>query len=176
MDLNVKSAQDFSNKSVRRQAETGGEERLEHNQLAFWLGEFLRPRDTSDSAAKVTQRCISCTRTDDIRDTPKSTVSPARNSSAAKVLSVSSHDASAGGVAAAEEEEVGIATYRRRRRAVCFTRVRSPANKSKEVRRAARRWKRRLGFSRSTEREVQNALPPPPFIHRTRRFGKPAVQ
>jgi hypothetical protein len=31
MDLNVESAQHFSNKSVRRQAETGGEERLEHN-------------------------------------------------------------------------------------------------------------------------------------------------
>jgi hypothetical protein len=54
MDLNVKSAQDFSNKSVRRQAKTGGEERLEHNQLAFRLGDFLRPRDTSDFAAKVT--------------------------------------------------------------------------------------------------------------------------
>jgi hypothetical protein len=40
---------------VRRQAETGGEERLEHNQLALRLGDFLRPRDTSDSAAKVTQ-------------------------------------------------------------------------------------------------------------------------
>jgi hypothetical protein len=131
MDLNVKSAQDFSNKFVHRQVETGGEERLEHNQLAFRFGDFLRPRDTSDSAAKV--------------------------------LSVSSDDASAGGVAAAEEEEVSIATYRRRRRAVCFTRARSPANKSKEGRRAARRWKRRLGFSRSAESEVQNAPPPAPF-------------
>jgi hypothetical protein len=55
MDLNVKSAQDFSNKSVRRQAETSDKERLEHNQLAFRLGDFLRPRDTSDSAAKVTK-------------------------------------------------------------------------------------------------------------------------
>jgi hypothetical protein len=55
MYLNVKPAQDFANKLVRRQAETGGEERLEHNQLAFRLGDFLRPRDTSDSAAKVTQ-------------------------------------------------------------------------------------------------------------------------
>jgi hypothetical protein len=69
---------------------------------------------------------MSCTRTEDIRDTPNSTVSPARNSSAATVLSVSSDDALAGGVAAAEEEEDGIATYRRRRRAVCFTRARSP--------------------------------------------------
>ena len=55
MDLNIKSAQDFSNKSVRRQAETSGKERLEHNQLAFRLRDFLRPRDTSDPTAKVTK-------------------------------------------------------------------------------------------------------------------------
>jgi hypothetical protein len=94
---------------------------------------------------------------------PKSTESPARNSSATKLLSVSSDEASAGGVAAAEEEEVGIATYRRRRWAVCFTRARSPANKSTTGRRAARRWKRRLRFSRSAESEVQKAPTPAPF-------------
>jgi hypothetical protein len=55
MDLNVESAQHFSNKSVRRQAETGGEERLEHNQISFRLGNFLRPRDAGNSAAKVAQ-------------------------------------------------------------------------------------------------------------------------
>jgi hypothetical protein len=55
MYLNIKPAQDFANKSVRRQTETSGEERLEHNQLAFRLGDFLRPRDTSNPAAKVTQ-------------------------------------------------------------------------------------------------------------------------
>src|SRR5688572_33133662 len=88
---------------------------------------------------------MSSTRADDIRDTPKSTESPARNSSAIKLLSVSSDEAAAGGeepaggVAAAEEEEDGIATYRRRRRSVCFTRARSPANKSTVGRRAARR-------------------------------------
>jgi hypothetical protein len=81
---------------------------------------------------------MSCTRTEDIRDTPNSTVSPARNSSTATLLSVSSDDAPAGGgVSVAEEEEDGIATYRRRRRAVCFTRARSPTSKSKEGRRAA---------------------------------------
>jgi hypothetical protein len=55
MDLDVESAQNFSHKSVRRQAKTSGKERLEHNQLAFRLGDLLRPRDTSDSAAKVTK-------------------------------------------------------------------------------------------------------------------------
>jgi hypothetical protein len=93
-----------------------------------------------------------CTRTEDIRDTPKSTVLPARNSSAATVLNVSSNDASAGDVAAAEEEEDGIATYRRRRRAVCFTRARSLMSKSKEGRRAASGFRRQLGFLRSAER------------------------
>jgi hypothetical protein len=102
MDLDVKSAQDFSHKSVRRQAKTSDKERLEHNQLAFRLGDLLRPRDTSDSASKVT-KLLHILHAD--RGHPrhtKSTVSPARNSSAATVLSVSSDDASAGGVAAVE--------------------------------------------------------------------------
>jgi hypothetical protein len=163
---------------VRRQAKTRGKERLEHNQLAFRLGDFLRPRDTSDSAAKVTKPLhIFCTRTDDIRDTPKSTVSPARNSSAATVLSVSSDDASAGGVAAAEEEEVCIATYRQRRQAVCFTRARSPANKSKEGRRAAKTVEKVARvFTERGRIKFKTRRPPPPFIHRAWRFGKPAVQ
>jgi hypothetical protein len=55
MDLDVKSVQDFSHKSVCRQAKTSSKERLEHNQLAFRLGDLLHPRDTSDSAAKVTK-------------------------------------------------------------------------------------------------------------------------
>ena len=55
MYLNVEPAQDSANKSVRRQAESGGEERLENNQLALRLGDFLRPRDSSNSAAEVTQ-------------------------------------------------------------------------------------------------------------------------
>jgi hypothetical protein len=104
-------------------------------------------------------------------------VSPARNSSAATVLSVSSDDVSAGGVAAAEEEEVGIATYRRRRRAVCFTRARSPANKSKEGRRATRRWKKAARvFTERGKIKFKPRRPPLPFIHRARRFGKPTVQ
>jgi hypothetical protein len=56
-------------------------------------------------------------------------------------------------VVAADEEEDGMATYRRRRRAVCFTRASSPANRSKEGRRASEQVeKERLGFSRRAER------------------------
>ena len=55
MDLDVKSAQDFSHKSMRGQTKASSEKSLEDNQLTFWLGDLLRPRDTSDSAAKVTK-------------------------------------------------------------------------------------------------------------------------
>jgi hypothetical protein len=49
---------------------------------------------------------------------------------------VSSDDDLPDGVFAADEEEDGMTTYRRRRRAVCLTQVRSPMNRSKEGRRA----------------------------------------
>ena len=51
MYLNVEPMQDFANKPVRRQAETGGKERLENDQLTLRLGDFLRPRGTSNSTA-----------------------------------------------------------------------------------------------------------------------------
>jgi hypothetical protein len=86
--------------------------------------------------------CISCTRTDNIRETPNSTVSHGRNSAAAIVLEVSSDDASTVGMVAADEEEDGMATYRRRRRAVCFTRARSSTNRSKEGRRASEQFEK----------------------------------
>ena len=40
---------------MRGQTKTSGEERLEDNQLAFWLGDLLRPRDMCHSAAKITK-------------------------------------------------------------------------------------------------------------------------
>jgi hypothetical protein len=58
------------------------------------------------------------------------------------LLKVSSDDAPSGGVYAADEEEVGMATYRRRRRAVCLTRARSPTSRSKEGRRADERFQK----------------------------------
>jgi hypothetical protein len=120
---------------------------------------------------------MSCTRTEDIRDTPNSTVSPARNSSAATLLSVSSDDAPVGGVAAAEEEEDGIATYRRRRRAVCFTRARSPTRKEQGGQTGSERFAKAVRvFVERGKIKFKTRRPLPPFIHRARRFGKPAVQ
>jgi hypothetical protein len=115
-------------------------------------GTTSAPGTRATPPPKYPSCCMSCTRTKDIRDTPNSTVSPVRNSSTATLLSVSSDDAPTDGVSAAEEEEDGMATYRRRRRAVCFTQARSPTSKSKEGRRAASGLRRKLGFSRSAER------------------------
>jgi hypothetical protein len=73
--------------------------------------------------------CISYTRTEEILETPNSTLWPGCNSAAAKSLKVSSDDELVGGVFAADEEEDDITTYRRQRRAVCLTRARSPMQK-----------------------------------------------
>jgi hypothetical protein len=69
-----------------------------------------------------------------------------------------------------------MATYRRRRRAVCLTRARSPTSRSKEGRRAGERFQKEARVLRRVEREPDPRRPTPLFIHRTRRFGKPAVQ
>jgi hypothetical protein len=108
--------------------------------------------------------CISCTRTEEFRDTPNSTVSPGCNSSAATLLCVSSDDAPAGGVSTAEEEEDGMATYRRRRRAVCFTPARSPMSRSKEGRRAIKRFQGEARVLRRVER-VPDPRRPTPFLY-----------
>jgi hypothetical protein len=107
---------------------------------------------------------------------PNSIVSPECNSSAATLLKVSSDDASAGGVFAADEEEDGMATYRRRRQAVCLTRARSPTSRSKEGRRAGERFQKEARVLRRTERAPDPCRSTPFFIHKTRRFRKPAVQ
>jgi hypothetical protein len=89
---------------------------------------------------------------------------------------VSSDDAPAGGVFAADEEEDDMATYRRRRRAVCLTRARSPTSRSKEGRRADEQFQKEARVLWRTERGPNPRRSAPLFIHRMRRFGKPAVQ
>jgi hypothetical protein len=126
---------------------------------------------------KYPNRCISCTRPNDIRETPNSTVSPGRNSAAATVPERSSEDASAVGMVVADEEEDGMATYRRRRRAVCFTRASSPTNRSKEGRRASKQFEREARvFAACRKVNFNPRRPRPLYIHRARRFGKPAIQ
>jgi hypothetical protein len=78
------------------------------------------------------------------------------------LLKVSSNDASAGGVFGADEEEDGMATYRRRRWAVCLTRARSPMSRSKEGRRANERFQKEARVLRRAER-VPDPRHPTPF-------------
>jgi hypothetical protein len=95
---------------------------------------------------------------------PNSTVSPGRNSFAAMLLSVSSDDAPAGGVSAAEEEDDGMATYRRCRQAVCFTRARSLMSRSKDGRQAIKRFQEEARVLRRVER-VPDPHRPAPFLY-----------
>jgi hypothetical protein len=83
---------------------------------------------------------MSCTQTEEILETPNSTVWPRCSCTTAKSLMVSSDDDSPNGVFAADEEEDDIATYRRWQRAVCLTRARSPMTRNKEGRRAGERF------------------------------------
>jgi hypothetical protein len=90
---------------------------------------------------KYPNSCMSCTRTEEILETPNSTMWPGCNSTASKSLKVSSDDDSPDSTFAAdEEEEFDITTYRRRRRVVCLTRARSPMKRNKEGRRAGERF------------------------------------
>jgi hypothetical protein len=69
-----------------------------------------------------------------------------------------------------------MATYRRRRGAVCLTRARSPTSRSKEGRRADERFQKEARVLRCAESAPERRRPALLFIHGTRRFGKPAVQ
>jgi hypothetical protein len=92
---------------------------------------------------------MSCTRTEEILETPNFTMWPGYNSIAAKLLRVSSDDESVDGAFAADEEEDDIATYRRWRRAVCLTRARSLMQKNKEHRRASEQFQKVRVFWRT---------------------------
>jgi hypothetical protein len=115
-------------------------------------GTSSAPGTRPTSLPKYPSYCISCTRTEEILETPNSTVSPGCSSAAATLLKLSSDNESTSGVFAAEEEEDGMATYRRRRRAVCLTRARSPTNKSKEGRRAGEQFQKEARVLGRTER------------------------
>jgi hypothetical protein len=92
-------------------------------------------------------------------------MSPGRNSAAATVLEVSLDDASAVGVVAADEEEDGMATYRRRRRAVCFTRARSLTNRSKEGRRASEQFEKEVRVFATRGKVNFNLRRPHPLLY-----------
>jgi hypothetical protein len=66
-----------------------------------------------------------------------------------------------------------MATYRRRRRAVCFTRASSPMNRSKEGRQASEQFESEARvFAVRRKVNFNPRRPRPLYIHRARRFGK----
>jgi hypothetical protein len=177
VDLDVESPQDFSDESMRRQAETSGKERLEDNQLAFRLGDLLRPRDTSDSAAKVTKP-LHILHAD--RGHPRHTeihrVTGAqllRRHSAQRLL----------------RRRVGLRRSGSRRRRGRHRYVPSAAA-SGLLHTSQISGEQEQGGQTSSERfekavrvfgergriKFKTRCPPSPFIHRARRFRKPAIQ
>jgi hypothetical protein len=153
MNLDFELLQNLRHKTMRRQTKAGDEKCLKTTNSPSGSGTSSAPGTCPTPPPKYPNCCISCTRTNDIRKTSNSTVSPGRNSAAATVPERSSEDASAVGVVAADEEEDGMATYCRRRHAVCFTWASSPTNRSKEGRRASEQFEKgRLGFLRHAER------------------------
>jgi hypothetical protein len=130
VDLDLKPLQDLRHETMRRLAKAGDEE-------------------CPTPSPKYPNCYISCTRTEEILETPNSTVWPGCNSTAAKSLKVSSDDKLVGGAFAADEEEDDIAMYRRRRRVVCLTRARSPMQRNNEGRRAGERFQKLRVFRRT---------------------------
>jgi hypothetical protein len=148
---------------MSRQTKAGGENASKTTNSHSGSGTSFAPGMHPTPPPKYPNCCISCTRTDDIRETLNSTVSPGCNSATATVLEVSSDDASVVDVVAADEEEDGIAMYRRRRRAVCFTRASSPTNRSKEGRRASEQFEKEARVFAARGKVKLNLCRPHPF-------------
>jgi hypothetical protein len=55
VDLDLEPPQDLRHESMCRQTKASGEKSFKNDQLAFWLGDLLRPRDTPHSAAKISK-------------------------------------------------------------------------------------------------------------------------
>jgi hypothetical protein len=55
VDLDLKSPQDLRHESMYRQTKANGEKNLKNDQLTFWLGDLLRPRDAPHSSAKISK-------------------------------------------------------------------------------------------------------------------------
>jgi hypothetical protein len=74
-------------------------------------------------------------------------------------------DALTVGMVTTNEEEDGMATYRRRRRAVCFTRARSPTNRSKEGRRASKQFQKEVRVFAARGKVNFNLRRPHPLLY-----------
>jgi hypothetical protein len=174
VDLDLKSTQDLRHESMRRQAKASGEKGLEDDQLAFWLGDLLRPRDTRHSTAEIS-KLLHVVHAD--RGHPRH----AEFHCVTRMQLLHRHIAQRALGQCAGRRCIDNRRGRGRHGYVpsaaaggLLHTARSPTSRSREGRRAVG-FKRRLGFCGS-QKEYLTRAAPPSFIHRTRRFGKPAVQ
>jgi hypothetical protein len=158
------------------QTKARSEKSLEHNQFAFWLGDLLRPRDTCHSAAEITKllhvlhadrghprhaelHCVTGAQL--LRHIAQRLLGrrASRQCSGSRrgrgwhryVPSAAADGLLHTGQISDEQEQGGQTSSERFEKAV---RV----------------------FAERGKIKFKTRRPPPPFIHRARRFGKPAIQ
>jgi hypothetical protein len=125
VELHDKPPQNLHYEMMRREAKAGKENASNTTNSPSGSRISSAPGARPTPSLKYPSCCISCTRTEEIHDVPNSTVWPSCNSVTIKSLRVSSNDEPTDNALTADEEE-DIATYHRRRCAVCFTRARFP--------------------------------------------------
>lgn len=127
VELDFEMLQNFNNKTVNRQSKDGIKEHLKTTNSPSSSGISSTPETCPTLDPKYPNCCISCTRPEETRDIPNSTVCPSNNSANdIESLTVFSDDNTFDDVIALDdiEEEDGI-VYHLQRRIVCFTWVRS---------------------------------------------------
>jgi hypothetical protein len=166
VDLDLESTQDLRHESMRRQTKASGEKGLEDDQLAFRLRDLLRPRDTRHSAAKISKllHVLHADRGHPRRDELHcvTRMQLLRRHIAQRILG-----------RCASRRCIGSRRGRGRHgyipsavAAVCFTRARSPTSRSKEGRRAIKRFQKEARVLRQPAVYRQF----PPFVqHAARR-------
>jgi hypothetical protein len=157
------------------QADEGQQRKsFKNDQLAFWLGDLLRPRDTPHSAAKIS-KLLHILHTD--RGHPRH----AKLHCITRLQLLHRHVAQSVLGRCAGRRCISSRWRRGRHGYVpaaggLLDAARSPTSRSKEGKRAGERFLKAARVSWRAERVPGPRRLAPLFIHRTRRFGKPTVQ
>jgi hypothetical protein len=173
VDLDLESTKDLHHESMRRQTKASSEKGFKDDQLPFRLEDLLRPWDMPHSAAKIS-KLLHVLHVD--RGHPRH----AEFHCVTRMQLLRRHVAQC---------ILGRCAGRRCRQQKRTTWLRTvggggrSASHEPDLRRAGARragersngFKRRLGFC-GAQKEYLTHAAPPPFIHRTRCFGKPAIQ
>jgi hypothetical protein len=176
-DLDVESTQNFSHKSMRGQTKASGEKSLEDDQLAFRLGDLLCPRDTCHSAAEI-PNLLHVLHTD--RGHPRH----AELHCVAGAQLLRRHIAQRLLGRRAGRRCIGNRRGRGRHRyvpSVAAGGLLHTGQISDEQEQGGQTSSGRFEmevrvFAEHRKIKFKTRRPPPPFIHKARRFGKPTIQ